>query len=144
RLSFVPKSISETIVVTPLFSLKDVLMMAGLSEGMSPPTSPGSKYSSCESFAGSLTSLNVPKKPNSCPFSSDRQRQRYLPPGRTSISHTGIDQPGGPSIQRVTSFGSVCACQTSLRGAWKERVTRTSVSLGSETSALNFSFVIMA
>src|SRR6185503_10975251 len=90
------------------------------------------------------TSLNSPKKPNSLPFSSDRQRQRYLPPGCTSISHTGIDQPGGPSIHFCTSFGTVCASHTSLRGAWKERLTRTSVSLGSETSALNFSVVIMA
>ena len=47
-----------------------------------------------------------------------------------------MDQPGGPSIQRRTSSGLVCASQTSVRGAAKSRVTRTSVSLGSETCAV--------
>src|SRR5690606_12627968 len=54
--------------------------------------------------------------------------------------HTGMDQPGGPSIQRWISFGSVCACHTSVRGAAKSRVTRTCVSLGRDTCA--FSIVL--
>jgi hypothetical protein len=69
-----------------------------------------------------------------------RHRHRYLPPARTSISHTGIDHPGGPSIQRRTSSGSVYALNTSARGALNERVTVTSRSLGMVTCA--FSIVI--
>src|SRR5262245_27368396 len=38
------------------------------------------------------------------------------------MSHTTIDQPGGPSSQRLTSSGLVMASKTSLRGASKTRV----------------------
>ena len=37
----------------------------------------------------------------------------------------------------------MCACQTSVRGALKSRVTHTSVSLGSETWALLLMLVVM-
>ena len=83
---------------------------------------------------------NAPGKPNSVASLSLRQRQRYVPPTRTSISHTGIDQPGGPRSQRCTSRGSVYARYTSGRGALNYRVTLTSRSLGRVTCA--FSIVI--
>src|SRR5207249_7511795 len=47
---------------------------------------------------------------------------------RTSISHTGIDQPGGPSSQRVTSSGLVWASKTKVRGAANTRVITSSTS----------------
>src|SRR4029453_571014 len=83
------------------------------------------------------TSRNVPAKPNSLASWSLRQRHRYRPPTRTSISHTGIDHPGGPSSQRCTSAGSVYALYTSGRAALNDRVTLTSRSLGSVTCALS-------
>src|SRR5271170_2046701 len=46
------------------------------------------------------------------------------PPGRTSISHTGLVKPFGPH-QRAICLGSVQALKTSARGAAKIRV-RTS------------------
>src|SRR5688500_10111753 len=50
------------------------------------------------------------------------------------MSHTGIVQPSGPSIQRRTRPASVWASKISSRGASNTRVTRTSRSLGKVTS----------
>src|ERR1700676_3145187 len=55
--------------------------------------------------------------------------KRYAPPTRRSISHTGIPQRGGPSSQRLPSFGLVHASKTSLRGARNTRVITISRSL---------------
>src|SRR5262249_1776993 len=90
------------------------------------------------------TSRKVPVNPNSLPSRSLRQRQRNLPPTRTSISHTGIDHPGGPSSQRCTSRGSVYALYTSARGALHDRVTFTSRSLGRTTCAFSIVVVMFA
>src|SRR5688572_30008692 len=93
RAALEPKSISVVTVVTPPSSAKDVVMRAS-APGYSPPTDPGSYASVCTIFEGGWTSRNVPLKPNSFSSLSLRQRQLYLPPTRTSISQTGIDQPG--------------------------------------------------
>jgi len=68
--------------------------MHGSPVGIVPPISPGSKYCSWAIFDGALTSVNVPKKPNCLPSSWLFHCQRYVPPTRTSISHTGMSQPG--------------------------------------------------
>src|SRR5262245_10433199 len=52
------------------------------------------------------------------------------------MSHTGISQPGGPSSQRWTSSGLVCASQTRWRGASNERVMTISRSVGVVISSL--------
>src|SRR6267143_5267151 len=46
------------------------------------------------------------------------------------MSHTGIDQPGGPSSHRLTSSGLVWASKTSWRGASNPRVITISRSPG--------------
>src|SRR4029453_2350518 len=58
--------------------------------------------------------------------SSLRQTKRHGPPGRRSISQTGIVQPSGPSSQFGTCSEFVQASQTSSRGASKARVISSS------------------
>src|SRR4029077_13412385 len=62
--------------------------------------------------------------------SSARQTKCHAPPGRRSTSHTGIAQPGGPSIHFVMCSGLVQQSKTSARGASTTRVTSISVSDG--------------
>src|SRR5688572_19688691 len=52
------------------------------------------------------------------------------PPGRRSISHTGMVQPSGPSSQLGTCSGLVKASHTSRRGASNTRVATISTSDG--------------
>src|SRR4029453_25450 len=141
RASFDPKSISVvTVVMPPSPSSVNVTDTSASLSGCASPTVPGSYVSVCTSLDGGCTSRNVPAKPNPFCSLSLRQRHRYRPPTRTSISHTGIDHPAGPRSQRCTSAGSVYALYTSGRAALNDRVTLTSRSLGSVTCA--FSIVI--
>src|SRR5581483_7025000 len=59
-----------------------------------------------------------------------RQRKCQAPPGRRSISQTGIVQPSGPSSHCGTCRGSVHAAQTSRRGASNTRAITISRSEG--------------
>src|ERR1700687_3365492 len=81
------------------------------------------------SRSGGLISLYTPRISISVP-SPRRHTQRCAPPGRRSISQTGIVQPSGSSIQRGRCLGLVQASKTSLRGASKTRVTTASRSVG--------------
>src|SRR5213593_4495483 len=80
--------------------------------------------------SGATISRYTPPIPMSVPSLSLRHTQRYLPPTRTSISHTGIDQPGGPNSHCLTSSGLVWASKTSRRGASNTRVITISRSPG--------------
>src|ERR1700690_1870610 len=79
--------------------------------------------------SGGLTSRYSPRISISLPLEW-RQTKCQEPPGRRSTSQTGIVQPSGPSIQWGRYLGLVQASKTSLRGAWKTRVMRTSRSAG--------------
>src|SRR5918992_1490745 len=59
-----------------------------------------------------------------------RQTKCHAPPGRRSISQTGIVHPSGPVIQCGTCSGFVQASQTRRRGASTTRVMTTSRSVG--------------
>src|SRR5215510_11820690 len=61
---------------------------------------------------------------------SFRHTKCHSPPGRKSISQTGMVHPSGPSIHRCTYFGVVHAWKTRLRGASNCRVIITSLSVG--------------
>jgi len=76
-----------------------------------------------------------PPMPICAPSASERQTYRYAPPTRRSMSHCGIDLPGGPSNQRRTSSGRVNALNT-VADASKSRVTLISLSLGVDTLKL--------
>src|SRR5437867_5114980 len=99
-----------------------------------PRASPGyhasSNFSVLTIRSGALISRYTPPIPILVPSRSCCQTYRYLPPTRRSISHTGMDQPGGPSSQRLTSAGLVWASNTSWRGASKLRVITSSRSPG--------------
>src|SRR5579871_3837968 len=71
----------------------------------------------------------MPRISSSSP-SAWRQTKRQAPPGRRSISQTGIVQPSGPSSHCGTCRGSVHAAQTSRRGASNTRVITISRSDG--------------
>src|SRR5262245_6739683 len=65
-----------------------------------------------------------------------RQTWRYLPPTRRSISHTGIDQPGGPSSQRRTSSGW---CGIPYQLSWRIECSRDddlSLAVGDDLEAV--------
>src|SRR5690606_17548884 len=67
--------------------------MQGSPAGMAKSMSAGSKYWWWTSFDGAWSSVKVPKKPNCLPSSRFLPSHLYLPPTRTSISHTGMSQP---------------------------------------------------
>ena len=79
-------------------------------------------------FSGGTISRNSPRKAYSFP-SASALTKRYLPPGRRSISQTGIVWPLGPHHSFMCS-GLVIASNTSSRGASNVRVMTISVSEG--------------
>jgi hypothetical protein len=81
------------------------------------------------SRSGGVISRYTPRIAISVP-SERRQTKCLAPPGRRSISQTGMVQPFGPSIQCGTCPGLVQASQTSLRGASTTRVMTISRSDG--------------
>src|SRR2546422_8799042 len=99
-----------------------------------PTASPGyhasSNFSVLTIRSGALISRYTPPIPISVPLRSCRHTKRYLPPTRRSISHPGIDQPGGPSSHRLTSSGLVWASNTNWHGASNTRVITISRSPG--------------
>ena len=64
---------------------------------------------------------------------------RCAPPGRTSISQTGFENPLGPH-QWVTCRGSVQAWKTNVRGASRTRV-RTKSKSSDSTAGLLCGFI---
>src|SRR5688572_28503747 len=109
RISFDAYVMLQTSVVTPFCSLNSRDTKQGSPTGMDKPLSPGSKYSWWTIFDEPLTSLYVPKKPNCLPSSRFLHCHLYLPPTRTSMSHTAISQPSSPECHFFTSSGLVCA-----------------------------------
>src|ERR1700676_1121804 len=89
--------------------------------------------------SGGWTSRYEPRISISLPLAW-RQTKCQAPPGRRSISQTGMVQPSGPSIQCGRYFGLVQASKTSLRGALKTRVTTISRSVG----VVTFKFSVFA
>src|SRR5215472_10569391 len=135
RASFEGYRMVMATLVLPSSSEKTTVLRVS---GQSPP------QDSVETTrSGGFTSRYIPRISISVP-SARRHTKCHAPPGRRSISQTGIVHPGGPSIHWGTYLGLVHASKTSRRGALKIRRITTSRSLGVVTCKVAESFMAAA
>src|SRR5215472_1485969 len=121
RASFEGYRMVMATLVLPSVSEKTTVLRVS---GQSPP------QDSVETTrSGGFTSRYVPRISISMP-SDWRHTKCQAPPGRRSISQTGMVHPGGPSNHWGTYRGLVQASKTRRRGALKTRHKTISRSLG--------------
>src|SRR2546422_496012 len=122
------------IVVLASFSERTSVLSVS---GQSPP-----RDSVATSRSGGAISRYTPPIPISVP-SERRQTKCHAPPGRRSISQTGMVQPLGPNIQCGGCSGLVQASKTSPRGAATTRVLTNSPSDGVVNVVARALFVVL-